>query len=120
MKFKNGCYLVYGFAPEGTNAIKANQQLNKWIAHQKLGKIIYHDHFANRPLGGIAIFELHSQTELDNLYQDLLKLESDLFGWTVNIHRLTHSNSTERFVFQTQYTLNQYRGVKMNYHFDTP
>ncbi|PLR80847.1 hypothetical protein [Bacillus sp. V33-4] len=68
MKFKSKrCYLVYGIAANHLNAKQANYALNHWIKNQRLGKIIYHEHFASKPLGGIAIFEMSSQQELDEL-----------------------------------------------------
>lgn len=115
MKFKSRCYLVYGIAPDRINAKKANYSLNEWIKNKALGKIIYHEHFANKPLGGIAVFEMNSQEEIDYLKQESKNQDSFLFGWNLTYHPMLHSTNTERFVFQTQYTLSSYRGVSMDY-----
>lgn len=115
MKFKSRCYLVYGIAPDGIKAKAANHALNQWIKNEALGKIIYHEHFASKPLGGIAVFEVSSQKELEYLQQEPTTEDSFLNGWTLSYHSMLHSKSTEGFVFQTQYTMSTYRGVNMNY-----
>lgn len=115
MKFKSRCYLVYGIAPAGINAKEANNALNQWIKNEALGKIIYHEHFANKPIGGIAVFEVNSQEDLDFLKKEPTDQNSFLFGWNLSYHPLIHSTNTERFVYQTQYTLSSYRGVIMTY-----
>jgi hypothetical protein len=115
MKFKSRCYLVYGIAPDGINAKKANYVINQWIKNEALGKIIYHEHFANKPLGGIAVFEVNSQEEFECLKREPTNEDSFLYGWKLSYHPMTHSTSTEGFVYQTQYTLSSYRGVNMTY-----
>ncbi|PLR75721.1 hypothetical protein CU633_19580 [Bacillus sp. V3-13] len=116
MKFKSKkCYLVYGIAANHLNAKEANYALNSWIKNQRLGKIIYHEHFASKPLGGIAIFEVTSQQQLDELITEPNKEDSFLYGWDLNYHPLIHSTNTERFIYQVQYTLSSYRGLKMEY-----
>jgi hypothetical protein len=118
MGFKTRCYLVYGFAPAGTRAIEANRSLNDWIRNNKLGKIIYHEHFMTKPLGGFAVFEVNAQEELNELRNEPLSENSHLYGWTLSYHPLTHSTDTDRFIYQTQYTLSSYRGVKMDYNLE--
>jgi len=115
MKFKSRCYFVYGIASDGINAKEANHALNQWIKNEALGKIIYHEHFASRPFGGIAVFEVHSQEEFEILQQEPTNKDSFLHGWTLRYHPMVHSKNTEGFVFQTQYTLSTYRGVNMKY-----
>lgn len=115
MKFKRRCYFVYGIAPDGIKAKEANDSLNQWIKNEALGRIIYHEHFANKPFGGIAVFEVNSQKEVDHLKQEPSNEDSFLYGWDLSYHPMTHSTSTERFVYQTQYTLSSYRGVTMTY-----
>ncbi|ANC77349.1 hypothetical protein [Fictibacillus phosphorivorans] len=119
MSFKSRCYLVYGFAPAGTRAIEANASLNNWISNKKLGKIIYHEHFATKPLGGFAVFEVNEQRELDALRSEPLSEDSHLKGWTLSYHPLTHSTNTDKFIYQTQYTLSSYRDVKMDYQLES-
>ncbi|MBY6037003.1 hypothetical protein KUV80_10070 [Fictibacillus nanhaiensis] len=118
MDFKTKCYLVYGLSPEGTKALEANRQLNEWIKNNSLGKIIYHEHFSKKPLGGFAVFEVNSHSELYQLQNEPLTENSYLYRWSLSYHPLTHSTSTERFIFQTQYTLSSYRGVSMTYELE--
>lgn len=115
MSFKERCYLVYGIAPEGMTAKKANHALNEWIKNEKLGKIIYHEHFSNKPFGGIAIFEVQTPEELEYLFNEPRNEDSYLYGWKLYYHPLLHGRNTERFLYQVQYTLFSYRGVLMNY-----
>ncbi|MBH0166732.1 hypothetical protein IHV12_17560 [Fictibacillus sp. 7GRE50] len=119
MSFKPRCYLVYGFAPAEARAIEANRSLNNWISNQEFGKIIYHEHFATKPLGGFAVFEINEQKELDALRSEPLSETSHLYGWTLSYHPLTHSTNTDKFIYQTQYTLSSYRDVKMEYQLDS-
>lgn len=100
-------------------AIEANLSLNNWISNQEFGKIIYHEHFATKPLGGIAVFEVNEQKELDALRSEPLSETSHLYGWTLSYHPLTHSTNTDKFIYQTQYTLSSYRDVKMEYQLDS-
>lgn len=118
MKFKRKCILVYGIAPEGLRIKDVNHALNEWIKNRNLGKIIYHEHFSNKPFGGIAIFEVNTQEELLQLNEEPSKIDSYLHNWIVSLHPLIHSDSIERFVFQTQYTLAKYGGINMTYKID--
>jgi hypothetical protein len=118
LAFKTRCYLVYGIAPSQLKAVQVNQALNQWIKNKKLGRVIYHEHFAHKPLGGIAVFEVQSQEELDELKEEPENESSYLYGWNLSYHPMVHSTNTQRFVYQTQYTLSAYRGVDMSYHFN--
>ncbi|WP_043933818.1 hypothetical protein [Bacillus sp. EB01] len=115
MKFKTRCYLVYGIAPAGINAKEVNYALNQWIKNKAFGKIIYHEHFANKPLGGIAVFEVNSKDELEFLKKEPSDQNSFLFGWNLSYHPMTHSTNTNRFVYQIQYTMSSYGGTSMTY-----
>jgi hypothetical protein len=117
MAFKTRCYLVYGIAPSELKAVQVNQALNNWIKNEKLGRIIYHEHFAHKPLGGIAVFEVRSPEELKYLKEEPTNDDSCLHGWNLSFHPMVHSTTAQRFVYQTQYTLAAYRGVEMTYHF---
>mgnify|MGYP001073044317 CR=1 FL=1 len=118
MMFKKKCYLVYGIAPKDLNAKGSNLALNEWIKNKALGKVIYHEHFANKPLGGIAVFEVNTQEELNNLKNEYKEKDSHLNGWNLSCHPLIHTKDTEGFIYQTQYTLSTYRGVNMTYKID--
>jgi hypothetical protein len=118
LSFKTRCYLVYGIAPSHLKAVQVNHALNEWIKNNKLGRIIYHEHFAHKPLGGIAVFEVQTQEELEHLRMEPQQNSSHLYGWNLSYHPMVHSTTTERFVYQTQYTLSAYRGVDMTYHFN--
>lgn len=119
MHFKKRCYFVYCLAPEKITAKQANDHLNTWIQNQALGIVIYHEHFVGKPLGGIAVFEVTSKAELERLYNEPQEIDSPLYGWRLCYHPLIHSTSTERFIYQTQYTLATYRGITMKYQIDT-
>ncbi|OTA41773.1 MAG: hypothetical protein A6D92_03955 [Symbiobacterium thermophilum] len=49
------CFLVYALAPEGGSPAEANRLLNAYVADERRGLAVFHDHFIGRP-GGVAIF----------------------------------------------------------------
>jgi hypothetical protein len=60
------CYLVYALAPEGIPAAEANRLFNEYIADERRGLVVYHDHFIGRH-GGLAVFEAGSDEEREFL-----------------------------------------------------
>ena len=57
------CYPVYALAPPGTSARDANDRFNDFIADQRRGICVFHDHFVGQH-GGVAIFDPRSDDEL--------------------------------------------------------
>ncbi|MGA4722211.1 hypothetical protein [Fictibacillus nanhaiensis] len=55
------------------------------------------------------IFKVNEQSELDALRSERLFETLHLYGWTLSYYPHTHSTNTDKFFFQTQYTLSSYR-----------
>jgi hypothetical protein len=76
------CWVVSGYAPEGTTVAQANDALNAFVADPRRGPLLFHDHFADRP-GGIAVFAPDTPDELA-----ALKEAGPLAAWSVAVHPL--------------------------------
>jgi hypothetical protein len=114
--FQTRCYLVYTLSPAGWNAKKTNGHLNQWIGKKELGLCFYHEHFMQKPFGGVAFFVIESEEQLNKIKQDLGDLYSELYGWETAIHPLLYSDSFDRFLFQIEYTLKRYRDMEVSIH----
>jgi len=101
------CYLVYARAPEGVPAAEANRLLNDYIADDRRGLVVYHDHFIGQH-GGVAVFEVSSDEE-----RDLLDDPGELAGWSIAVHPLVFSLTAVGFAAQTAFTLERYRGASL-------
>jgi hypothetical protein len=101
------CFLVYALAPEGTTAREANDRLNEYVADQRRGLSVWHDHFIGAH-GGAAVFDVRSDDE-----RALLEDPGPLAGWELAVHPLTFSLSSVGFSAQTSFTLEAYRGVTL-------
>jgi hypothetical protein len=101
------CYLVYAIAPEGTNAAEANRLFNEYVADERRGLVVYHDHFIGRH-GGVAVFEVGSDEERERLDDP-----GGLEGWRIAIHPLVFSQTAVGFAAQTAFTLDRYRGTSL-------
>jgi hypothetical protein len=99
---KNRCYLVYAVAPSDANVRTANHQFNDYIGDGRRGLCVFHDHFVARP-GGIAVFDVHSDEEVD-----MLDDPGPLRQWDIHVHTLAESLTAVGFVAQMDYTLEQY------------
>jgi hypothetical protein len=108
-RFISTCYLIYTKSPLGWNAKKSNDALNRWVGKKSLGTCFYHEHFREKPFGGIAFFSIESLEQLNAIREDLNEPSSELFGWETEIHPLLYSTSLDRFLFQIEYTLKRYR-----------
>lgn len=102
------CFLVYALAPEGTTAREANNRLNEYVADRRRGLSVWHDHFVGAH-GGAAVFDVRSEDE-----RALLDDPGPLAGWRLAAHPLTFSLSATGFAAQTEFTLEQYRGVSLD------
>src|SRR6266511_2224633 len=56
------CFLVHALAPEGTTAREANDRLNEYVADQRRGLAVWHDHFVGVH-GGAVVLDVRSDEE---------------------------------------------------------
>jgi len=97
------CFLVYALAPEGVSPAEANRLLNDYVADQRRGLAVFHDHFLGRP-GGVAIFFAETAEQ-----RAALADPGPLAGWRVEVRPLIYSRSPAGFDEQTAFTLRVYR-----------
>jgi hypothetical protein len=97
------CYLVFALAPEGMTASEANRLLNGYIDDVSHGLPVYHDHFARKPHGGVAILYPRDEQEHARLDDP-----GPLAGWQTTISPLVFSLTPVGFAAQTSFTLERY------------
>lgn len=97
------CFLVYALAPAEVSPAEANRLLNAYVADERRGLAIFHDHLIGRP-GGVAVFFAETAEQRAAL-AELGPLE----GWQVEIRPLIYSRSPSGFDEQVAYTLRAYR-----------
>jgi hypothetical protein len=102
------CFLVYALAPEGTTARQANDRLNEYVADRRRGVAVWHDHFVGAH-GGTVVLDVRSAEEHGRLEDP-----GPLAGWRIEVHPLTFSLSAVGFAAQTSFTLESYRGVRLD------
>ena len=102
------CHLVYALSPPGVSAREANDLLNEYVADESRGLAVWHDHFVGEH-GGAVVLETRSDDEEARLADP-----GPLEGWQLSIHPLTFSLSAVGFSAQTNFTLEQYRGVSLD------
>jgi hypothetical protein len=102
------CYLVYAVAPEAVKAREANDLLNEYVGDTRRGLAVWHDHFVGAH-GGAVVLDVRSDDE-----RALLDDAGPLEGWQVAVHPLTFSLSAVGFAAQTSFTLERYRGVRLD------
>ncbi|PLR75286.1 hypothetical protein CU633_21935 [Bacillus sp. V3-13] len=100
------CYLVVAKAPEDVKLREANALFNDYIADQKRGQIVFHDHFVGEP-GGVAFFDVQSE-------QQKAALQDDLPEWDIEIHPLILSRTAAGLVYQLDYTSTEYANVPLS------
>jgi hypothetical protein len=101
------CHLVYALAPPGVSASEANDLLNEYVADESRGLAVWHDHFVGSH-GGAVVLGVRDESEEARLADP-----GPLEGWQLSVHPLTFSLSAVGFAAQTSFTLEQYRGVKL-------
>jgi hypothetical protein len=101
------CHLVYALAPEGTSARDANERLNDYVAERDRGLAVWHDHFIGEH-GGAVVLDVRSEQELARLDDP-----GPLAGWQIAVHPLTFAVTAVGFEAQIAFTLEQYRGVRL-------
>ena len=101
------CHLVYALAPTGTSARDANDLLNDYLADERRGLAVWHDHFIGLH-GGVVVFDVRSDEE-----EALLEAPGPLVGWQLAVHPLTFALTAVGFAAQVSFTLEQYRGVRL-------
>jgi hypothetical protein len=102
------CYLVYALAPEAVKAREANDLLNEYVGEARRGLAVWHDHFVGAH-GGAAVLDVRSDEE-----RALIDDAGPLAGWEIAVHPLTFSLSAVGFAAQTSFTLERYRGVRLD------
>jgi hypothetical protein len=101
------CHLVCALAPGSITAREANDLLNEYVADRSRGLAVWHDHFVGEH-GGAAVFDVRDEDE-----EAKLNDPGPLEGWQLATHPLTFSLSAVGFSAQTEFTLEQYRGVRL-------
>ena len=101
------CYLVYALAPAGVRAEEANEALNAYVAEERRGVAVWHDHFVGDH-GGAVVLEI-----ADDEQRALVDDHGPLTGWRVAVHPLTFSLTAVGFAAQASLTLEEYRGVSL-------
>ena len=97
------CFLVYALAPQGVPAAEANRLLNEYVQDLSHGLPVYHDHFARRPHGGVAVIFPRDEQERAQLDDP-----GRLVGWQITVSPLVFSLTPVGFTAQTSFTLEQY------------
>ncbi len=100
------CWIVSGYAPDGTTMAEANDQFNALVADARRGPLLFHDHFADRP-GGIAVFA-PAPEELE-----AVKQPGPLAAWDLAVHPLIFAEGAIEFLFQVDYTMIAYRKQRL-------
>jgi hypothetical protein len=101
------CYLLVAYAPSTITIADANLAFNDFIADERRGFVLFHDHFV-RPAGGIAIFALETKSQLAALQEP-----QPLEGWTIQCHPLVYANSQTGFFYQADFTMTFYRQTRL-------
>lgn len=101
---KAKCYAVVAYAPASSSIREADLAFNRFIENPEYGVGLYHDHFVGAP-GGVAIYYVESQQELDGLGS-----HRALETWDVKIHPLTFTEKPLELLYQMDFTLGVYRG----------
>jgi len=102
------CHLVYALAPPSVTAREANDLLNEYVADPSRGLAVWHDHFVGEH-GGVVVLDGRDEGE-----EARLNDPGPLEGWRVSVYPLTFSLSAVGFSAQTEFTLEQYRGVSLD------
>jgi len=102
------CLFVYALAPSGMSAGRASRPLNDYIADQRRGVPVVHDHFVGRPHGGFVIVYPRNDEVLA-----LLEESGPLEDWEIVSRPLTFSLSLVGFAAQVDFTLENYGGTSL-------
>ena len=104
---ERGCWFVTAYAPPGVSMKDANGAINAFVADERRGLALFHDHFADRA-GGVAVFAVETPAELA-----ALKEPCPLEGWDVALHPLIFAQSALHFPSQVDFTMSVYRGRRL-------
>jgi hypothetical protein len=102
------CHLVYALAPDGVGAREANDLLNEYVSDRRRGIAVFHDHFAAKPHGGIAVWEVRNEEE-----EALLADPGPLAGWSLTTHPLVYALRATGFAALVDFSLERYAGTTM-------
>ena len=101
------CYLIHALAPAGTTPREANDRLNEYVADERRGLAVWHDHFLGEH-GGAVVLEVRTDEE-----RALLDDPGPLAGWRLTVHPLMYALTAVGFDALTAFTLERYRGVDL-------
>jgi hypothetical protein len=101
------CYFVYALAPPGMSAREANTALNDYVADQRRGVPVVHDHFIGKPHGGFVIVYPRGEE------RDRLDEHGPLEGWQLVVRPLTFALTPVGFAAQVDFTLDNYGGTSL-------
>ena len=83
---------------------EANDAVNAFVADERRGMLLFHDHFGDKP-GGVALFAVETEEQRDAMHD-----APEFDGWQVRRHPLIFSEGELGFLFQVDYTMIGYRG----------
>jgi hypothetical protein len=102
------CHLVYALAPERVTAREANDLLNEYVSDPNRGLAVFHDHFATKPHGGVAVWQVEDERQ-----EALLADPGPLAGWTLSSHPLVYALTATGFSALVDFSLERYAGTSL-------
>jgi hypothetical protein len=105
---KSRCHLVYALAPDGVTAREANDLLNDYVAEPRRGVAVFHDHFAAKPHGGVAVWQVRDEDQ-----EALLADPGPLAGWALHSHPLVYALTATGFAALVDFSLERYAGTTL-------
>jgi hypothetical protein len=106
-KQERGCWIVNAYAPPGVSMRDANAAINAFVADERRGLALFHDHFADRA-GGVAVFAVETPAALAALRE-----AGPLEGSDMALHPLIFAQSALHFPSQVDFTMSVYRGRRL-------
>lgn len=94
--------LLPGVTPAVASVRQCNHDFNDYIGDSRRGLCVFHDHFVARP-GGIAVFDVHSDAQID-----MLDDPGPLRDWQLSVHTMAESLTAVGFVAQMDFTIAHY------------
>ena len=107
-------YLVYALAPEGMGRKEADDRFNDYLRNSRLGLVVHHDHFMDRP-GAFAAIEAKTPEQVAALREP-----GPLEGWQLHAHPLQFSPTGAGFWIQADSTMRRFSGVHIEQGPPTP
>jgi hypothetical protein len=102
------CHLVYALAPEALPRREADNLFNDYVADERRGVVVQHDHFIDRP-GAFAVFEIANEDQ-----RAMLANPGPLTGWTITAHPLVFCPDGAGFFMQADSTMRHFRRTRLD------